>query len=134
MKIRNSFVSNSSSSSFIIAYTKSNDTCKECGKKNLFQQFLKVYEKIGEGGWSCNSNKVSHDNAKSLLKDLKKQFKEDSDLKFIEEQIKKVEQAVKDGFEVAYLDCEMEDSNVYHEFFKLMESNGDIKILDYEEN
>ena len=47
MKIRNGFVSNSSSSSFVIAYTQS-EPCSHCGRSDF--DFMEVFRNIEDGG------------------------------------------------------------------------------------
>ncbi len=71
MKIRNGFVSNSSSSSFLVAVKKT-DKCPTCG-----QSPLDVYELLGTGG--CDESRVSSRGKKAILDEIKEWFEFDED-------------------------------------------------------
>lgn len=59
MKVRNGFVSNSSSSSYIIKINREAECCSKCGKKESFLDYLKIRSNFyGDSGieYSSKSN------------------------------------------------------------------------------
>jgi len=83
MKTRCGFVSNSSSSSFILAVQEDLKPCKHCGRRDLG-----LYELIDgkDSAWNCNDTSIIHanreevlENQQRIMKSLKDQL---DDLKF----------------------------------------------------
>ena len=107
MKIRSGFVSNSSSSSFIVAFKQKNDICPCCGRQdfNIIDLIKNSYDE---------DNNVKHDNSESVINSINRELddlknKKSSFFSDIEvqeqitlclEQIDKIQNYVKEGYEV----------------------------------
>ena len=102
MKIRNGFVSNSSSSSFVLAIRKS-ESCPHCGRKDL--DILKLIE---ESGSYDEESCIKSQGHKSVLKKLEERCKEWYDDN-VEEKLENYRKEIakypaKDGWDIAIVD------------------------------
>lgn len=68
MKIRNGFVSNSSSSSYVIAYTEP-EKCPHCGRADI-----NIIDLIGKGGYDTSVGPLGYDD---VVEELKSWFDDD---------------------------------------------------------
>lgn len=72
MKIRSGFVSNSSSSSFILEILGEGDTCSKCGRSDT--DFVELMERY-EGDGSCEETQVYHYDKESVLRETDGEIK-----------------------------------------------------------
>jgi len=64
MKIRNSFVSNSSSSSYVIIVHDNNEPCEHCGRKDL--DFLEVLDNASD----FLESSIQYENKEQIIEDI----------------------------------------------------------------
>lgn len=113
MKIRTGFVSNSSSSSYVIAYTKP-DVCPHCGRSDV--DIIKLIENSNNN----DDTYVSTKGYKEVLNDLKSWFlEEEDDIK------KEMKQLKSKDMEFAILFVSYHDEVTQ----ELLENSKSIKIL-----
>jgi hypothetical protein len=97
MKLRTSFVSNSSSSSFIVAIKNGNEVCPTCHRKiSLFSEML---ERTGYG-YSCETEiKRLADVIEEKKRDIEYDSPEDW-IEFLKEQLVAIEKYKNEGYEI----------------------------------
>jgi len=116
MKSRKGFVSNSSSSSFIIAYKFSGDICKCCGRGG--ENPLEMIESLLLG---CESE-IESRGEEEVLTDVNNDWIDNEEIKEME---KKIKEKVKEGYEVAVVSVDYSDGNVN----TYIEDSKDIIVL-----
>ncbi len=117
MKIRNGFVSNSSSSSFIISVKKTSEPCPACGRKDI--DILDLIEKIS--GIDDETN-IRAKGEKDIEKELIDWFGADSGMIKLTE---KCQEETKKGNTVALISISYRDETTK----TILRDSRDIKIL-----
>ena len=125
MKTRNGFVSNSSSSSFVIA-VKESVPCKHCGRKD--PDILDLLDNSHYTHSDCNY--VDEWGIDGIMNDYNCIYEPQSDEeKNAEEKMKlELEKYVKDGYRVASIRISHHDEQM-NEIFRQCEKNGTIVVL-----
>jgi hypothetical protein len=122
MKIRNSFVSNSSSTSFIVAIDPgSNPPCPHCGRSDF-----NILERIRLlGSDDCDDTCIRADGAQAVI---------DYSDWIDSEEMGKLIPIIKDydtrGFQVAYIDISYHDDSLNNEFQALVKLGRLVVIKD----
>jgi len=103
MKNRLGFVSNSSSSSFIVAINRKNDPCPHCGRSgNNIVDLIKNSQYCDTSIYDVSAESCYHEEIKSIIQ-------------------KKIE----DGFEVVQIDVDYSDETLYD----LVKSSNELEII-----
>jgi hypothetical protein len=130
MKTRNGFVSNSSSSSFIIAIKKNQEACKCCGRKDPDFFTIVDHESIHN---DYNRVKALDDLVLTELEHLFKQgyFYSILDSDYLKTK-KNIENYLKDGWSVGYVDISNHSEVLFNLKNNLIESgNAVVLYTDY---
>ena len=122
MKIRNSFVSNSSSTSFIVAIDPgSNPPCPHCGRSDF--NILDRIRELGDG--ECDDTRILAEGADEVIDFY--DWGSDKETREVEGLIK--EYAAK-GFQIAYIDISYHDHSLNEEYRALKKSGKLVEIMD----
>lgn len=118
MKIRQGFVSNSSSSSFVIVINSKPEQCPHCKRGGLdLETFMN-----GHNHWETSLGDLY-----CLLRDYEDEAKHDPD-SWTADALEKIRQAQKDGKEIMCIDVSYHDEALKMLIGELKES-GDIELL-----
>lgn len=115
MKVRQGFVSNSSSSSFIISINKSEE-CPHCKRKD--SSFIDFIERL-QDDYSGDSTKVHATTADRIIEYINDSYGlylDDADKKKWESVFRKIKKAEKNGKEVAFISISYHDEIAGDEF------------------
>jgi hypothetical protein len=117
MKRRSGFVSNSSSSSFIVAVKRDTDVCKHCGRGG--EDLLKTIEAMLSG---CESE-IDRRGSDDVIKYIKDGW---FDEKESEKIVKSIEEKASEGYEVVSISVDYNDESA----FNYIETNKDVVVLN----
>lgn len=123
MKVRNGFVSNSSSSSFVVAFKKANNTCPHCGRSD--PNLLDIIEALGDQESLSERTKINC-KGEAVIKDgVNLSCMEEDQLKSVESYLSQQE------WEVAYIDISYHDETTMSVLDNLVKSGNAVIIADY---
>ena len=121
MKNRKGFVSNSSSSSFILAIKKDASKCEHCGREDI--DFLQLVRDAGESDYESSINEVG---AEGVIYDIKNDWCDDDDKKFV---IDKIEDKNRDKtYQIVSISISYHNA-VLNKILKGMVESGSLEIL-----
>lgn len=125
MKMRNGFVSNSSSSSFLIAIHKPYDCCPECGKQNV--EFLDL---IAKHDYDATDTEINGIGAEHILYKLGRAIREGWESNnYYRNKIEEVSQYKGDrDWLVADISISYHDEKL-NELFNTLVKEGKIKLI-----
>jgi hypothetical protein len=125
MKTRSGFVSNSSSSSFIIALKQTKEVCPHCGRSD--PDFLDLIEGMGNSGSDYESTQLisrsSQDLESSWADQYVKRFMTDN-----QDVIEKAKLLESEGWTIAHIEVSYHDQPT-HDIMSSLDRSGNLKVL-----
>jgi hypothetical protein len=140
MKTRQGFVSNSSSSSFVIALRPDSDVCPHCGRSD--PNFMDIVEAIGARSDGCEQTEM-HARGMEQLRNwvhrhvMEEKWETEENKLEWQKVLKVAEKAVAKGYEVAHIEVSYHDEatrDMFHDLlarkklYLLWNSEGDINL------
>jgi hypothetical protein len=126
MKIRNGFVSNSSSSSFVVAVKKT-DACPHCKRSD--PNFLDLVENVGKDTDGYEQTQLHARGADNVIKQIKQDSGEyhgfDDDIVNLQPVLEKAEKL---GYEIGYIEVSYHDG-VINEMMPSLHDRGALLYL-----